>query len=156
KIAMQYVFRFGSKHISEAACHARTKIQAERSQNQDHSSGHIFATVLADAFDHGQSAAVTDGKPFARTPRYEQLPGRRAVQDGVSGQDVTAPRSARAGSNRDGTARQALSHVVVRFALKAEVDAGTKKSGKTLACATMKLLRNRSLSPSSCRAVTCT
>jgi len=34
-------------------------------QDDDLASGHVFATVIADALDHGVGAGVADRKPFA-------------------------------------------------------------------------------------------
>ena len=58
-----------SQQIRQAARHARAQVHSSRAQNHSHARGHIFTSVLANAFDYGESAAVADCKSFAHASR---------------------------------------------------------------------------------------
>ena len=83
----------------------------------DHAAGHVFAAVLANAFDHREGAAVAHAKAFAGAARDEKLAGGGAVQNGIAREHIAAPRS---GADRqlidDRAAGQSLADVVVGFA----------------------------------------
>src|SRR5262250_708738 len=81
EVAMEHVFSFGAKDIGEAAGHTRTKVEAERAEDDDDAAGHIFAAVLADAFDHGESTRIANGEAFTGAPSDEELAGGGAVKD---------------------------------------------------------------------------
>ena len=140
KIAMQNVLGFGAENVSEPAGHAGTEIQAQRAENQDHAAGHVFAPVLADAFDDRQSPTVSDGEAFTRAARDEQLAGSRAIQDGIARQDIATAGCVRTSRNGDAAAGEAFRDVVVRFAVQLEVDAGRQEGAETLACAAAEIL----------------
>ena len=143
KIAMQNIFGFRAQNVREAAGHAGTEIQAERTENQNDAAGHVFAAVLADAFDHGECAAVANGETFACAAGDKKLAGSCAVQNRVSGENVTAARSAGARTDRDGAAGQSFADVVVGFAVKFEIDSGAEKRAETLTGAAVKFLGDR-------------
>src|SRR4030095_13972881 len=114
---MENVLGFGAKDIGQAAGHAGTKIQAEWAEDQDDATGHVFATVLANAFDHGERATIADGKAFAGAARDEKLARRGAVENRVAGEHVAATRSVGASRDGDGAAGQAFANVIVGFAV---------------------------------------
>src|SRR5205085_9487096 len=49
-------------HISNAAAHTGGKVAAGRTKDDDAAAGHVFAAVVADAFDYGVGSAVADRK----------------------------------------------------------------------------------------------
>ena len=57
------------KHIRDPAGHAGREILACSSKNNDAAAGHIFAAVIANAFDDGVCSAVTNRKSFTRDAR---------------------------------------------------------------------------------------
>ena len=65
EVAMQHVVGFGAQNVGETAGHAGTEIQTQRTEHQNDAAGHVFAAVLADAFDHRERAAVAHRKAFA-------------------------------------------------------------------------------------------
>ena len=105
KFAVQHVFGFGAEDVRQAAGHAGTEIQSQRTEDQHHPASHVFAAVLPDPLNNGEGAAVANGKTFAGTASDEKLPGSRAVQNGVSGEHIAAARSTRACGNCDGSSR---------------------------------------------------
>src|SRR3954447_24524540 len=48
-----------AKHVSQSAGHARAKVHPSGTQNDSHARSHVFASMLSNAFDYGESAAVT-------------------------------------------------------------------------------------------------
>ena len=50
--------------------------------------GHVFAAVVADAFDDRLRAAVANAEPFAGDAAEIDLAARRAVEHDVAGDDV--------------------------------------------------------------------
>src|SRR5438045_6022726 len=73
KFAMQHIFRFGAENVRETASHARSKIEANWTQHQNDAARHVFAAVLANTFDDGESAAVANGKALTGAPRDKKL-----------------------------------------------------------------------------------
>src|SRR5260370_19710232 len=91
EIAVEHVLGFRAQYISQSAGHPGTKIQAERPKDNGHAAGHLLASVLAHTFHDGESAAVANGKAFARPAGDEELAGRSAIEDRVAGKNVAAP-----------------------------------------------------------------
>src|SRR5207245_9808690 len=52
EIAMKNVFGFGAQNVSQAAGHSGAEIEAQRTEDESDATGHIFAAVMADAFDY--------------------------------------------------------------------------------------------------------
>src|SRR5713226_7266985 len=127
KFAVQHVFRFGAKNVCQAAGHARSEIQTERTEHQHHAAGHVLAAVLADAFDHGESATIANSEAFAGTPSDKKSSGSCAVQNSVSGKYIAAPRSAGACGDCNRSSGQTFANVIVGFAFQFEVDANAKE-----------------------------
>ena len=116
EIAMQHVLGFRAQYVSEPAGHARTKIEPQRSKNQGDSAGHVFASVLADAFDDRERAAIAHGKAFTGTARDKKLAGGGPVENGITGKDIAAPRSGGAGGDGNRSAGQSLADIIVGLA----------------------------------------
>ena len=55
--------------VGDAAAHAGGEVAAGGAEDDDAAAGHVFAAVVADAFDHGVGAAVADGEPLGRAGR---------------------------------------------------------------------------------------
>ena len=55
----------GIPDIGDAAAHTGGKIASGRAENDDAAAGHVFATVVAQAFDDGRRARVTHREAFA-------------------------------------------------------------------------------------------
>ena len=117
EIAVQDVLRFGAQYVSEAAGHARAKIEAEGPENQGDSAGHVFASVLADAFDDRERAAIAHGEAFAGAAGDKKLAGGGPVENGITGKDIAAARSGGAGGDGNRAAGQSLADVIVGFAI---------------------------------------
>src|SRR5438309_1797994 len=142
EIAVKHILGFGPRHISKAAGHAGTEIQAEWPENDGDAAGHILATVLADAFDYSKRAAVADREAFASAAGNEEVARSGAVENGVAGKNVPAPGSGEARGDRNDPAGKSFSDVVVRFTLELECYALGKECAKALARSTMKILPN--------------
>src|SRR5437899_10934125 len=108
---MEHVLGFSAQNISKPTGHAGAEIQAERPEDDDDATGHVLATVLADAFDDGERTAIADGETFSGAAGDEELAGRGAIEHGVSGKNVTAPRSCKARSDSDGAAGKPFSDI---------------------------------------------
>ena len=63
----------GIPDVSDAAAHPGAKVSAGWPENDDASAGHVFAAVIADAFDDGVSGRVTDAESLAGDPSNECL-----------------------------------------------------------------------------------
>ena len=57
-------------------------------EHDDAPAGHVFAAVVADAFDDGDGAAVANGKALAGDTAEVGLAARRAVERDVADDDV--------------------------------------------------------------------
>ena len=79
-----------AQQVSQAAGHSGSEINSGRSENDGYAGRHVFAGVLANAFDHGEGAAVAHGKPFSGTAGNVKLATGGAVEHGVAGQNVSA------------------------------------------------------------------
>src|SRR6266404_526982 len=117
EIAVQDVVGFGAQNVSEAAGHARAKIEAEGSKNQGDSAGHVFASVLANAFDDRERAAIAHGETFPGAAGDKELAGRGSVENGITGKDIAAARSGGAGGDGNRSAGQSLADIVVGLAI---------------------------------------
>lgn len=52
------------EHISDAAGHTGCEVFARLAQDDDLATGHVFAAVVADAFDNDGRTAVSDAEAF--------------------------------------------------------------------------------------------
>src|SRR5260370_8305168 len=115
--AMEHVIGSSAQDIGQPACHAGAEIQAERPEDDSDTASHVFAAVLADAFDNGKRTTVADSETLSTASGNKELTGRGAIEHGVSGKNVTAPGSGKSSSDGDGAAGKTFSDVIVRFAL---------------------------------------
>src|SRR5207253_11375078 len=101
----------------------------------DQAARHVLASVVADAFDDGDRAAVAHGKSLAGDAAEESLTAGRAVERDVADQDVLLglERGLARRPNRHQGAGQALARVVVRVTFKIECHAGSRPRAEALA-----------------------
>ena len=111
------------------------EVAAGPAEDEHAAAGHVFAGVIADAFDDGQRAAVADGKPLAGNAADIRLAARRAVERDVADDDVVLGDERRLPRRIHGelAARQALAEVVVRVALETHRDAARHERAEALA-----------------------
>ena len=84
----------GIVDVGHAARHAGRKVAPGLAQHDDHAAGHVFAAMVAAAFDDRDSARVAHGEALARDAFEIGLARNGAVEDRVADDDVLA--SARA------------------------------------------------------------
>src|SRR5207249_10250517 len=117
------------EHERAAAGHARAEIFAGASEDDDRAIRHVFAAVVAEAFDDGDAAGVAHAKAFARAAAREQHSARRAIHHGVADDRVFVrdkfPVSRRA--HDDLAAAHALADVIVRLAFEHDANAARQK-----------------------------
>ena len=89
--------------------------------------------MLADAFDYGEGAAVSDSEAFSGAAGNKESAGSGAIENSVAGKNVTAPGSGEARSDSDGSSGETFANVVVSFALELERYALGKECAKALA-----------------------
>ena len=76
------------QNVGDAAGHSGGEV-ASRSAEHDHQAvGHVFAAVVANAFDHGRRARIAHRKPLARHAAEESFAARRAVEAHVADEDI--------------------------------------------------------------------
>ena len=66
----------------------RLRSCAGRADHDGDAASHVFATVVAGAFDDSHRTAVADAEAFAGATAEERLPAGRAVEGDVADQDV--------------------------------------------------------------------
>ena len=76
------------QNVGDTTAHACSKIPSGFSKDNDCSSSHVLTSMVADAFNNGYCSAVSDSKAFSDHPTNEDTPGRGAIEQGVSGDDV--------------------------------------------------------------------
>ena len=76
------------QHVCDTARHAGRKIQTGLAEYDDAAASHVFATVITDALDDGERAAVADTKALGRTATEECGAACRAVQIHVTDDQV--------------------------------------------------------------------
>ena len=106
------------QNVGDTTGHAGREVAARHAENDYRAASHVFAAVVAHAFDNRRTAGIADAETLAADPGKEGLTIGRTVHDGVADDDVllriTAEISMRL--DDDATARQALADVVVTFA----------------------------------------
>ena len=78
-------------NVGATAAHAGPEVASGASQDYGGAAGHVFATVVADAFDDGNAAGVSNAEAFARLAGGKQPASGGAVHHGVADDDVLAP-----------------------------------------------------------------
>src|SRR5690606_28294142 len=122
-------------YVGDAARHAGGEVAAGAAQHHHGAAGHVFATVVAGAFDHGGRPRVAHRKTLAGHAVEERFARQRAIQHGVADDDVVGPEPAEVigRAHDDAAARQALADVVVAFAYQVQCDAVRQEGAEALA-----------------------
>src|SRR5690349_10026247 len=89
------------EHVGNAARHAGREVAPRRSEHDDNATRHVFAAVIARAFDNGIGAGVADREAFARYAVEVALAGDRAIKHGIADDDAFFRRDAGFGSRPD-------------------------------------------------------
>ena len=121
--------------VGEAAAHAGGEVASGGAEDDDGAAGHVFAAVVADAFDDSASARVADGEALAGAAGDPEAAAGRAVEDGVADDDGVFADVAGALGRGDGdhAAAHALADVVVGFAAEVEAEAACEECAEGLA-----------------------
>src|SRR6478735_3176295 len=85
----------------------------------DHAAGHVFAAMVADAFDDGECAGIAHAEAFAGAARRVHLAAGRTIQAGIADDDCIVRRVAGTvwRTHNDAAAGHALADAVVRLAV---------------------------------------
>src|SRR4051812_46348497 len=124
-----------AQHIGAAAGHTGREVAAGAAEPHDDPAGHVFATMVAGAFDHGDGAGIAHGKTLAGDATEIAFALDRAVEHGVADDDRLLGDDARVGggAHDDPSARQALADIVVGIALELEGHAVCEPRAEALA-----------------------
>ncbi len=121
-------------HVGDAARHAGGEIAPGHAQHHHDAAGHVFAAMVAGAFDHGDGAGIAHGETLARDAAEIAFALGRAVQHGVADDDRFLRHDAGIGRrpDDDAPARQALADIVVGVAVEFEGDAAREPGAEAL------------------------
>ena len=121
--------------VGDAAAHAGGEVAAGAADDDDAAAGHVFAAMIAAAFDDGFRAGVADAEAFADDAADVDLAVDRAVADDVAGDDVLLGAEGRVLGREDGDAPagQAFADVVVGVAFQQQRDAAGEEAAEALA-----------------------
>ena len=123
--------------VSHAATHACSEVPASLSEDNDTSAGHVFATMVACAFDDGNGSTVSHGKTLADLSVDIKLATRSAIKTRVAGDDVilgdkTAEHSGMRRHDADATSAQSFAKVVVGLTFEPQTQSLHGKRSKRL------------------------
>ena len=121
--------------VGDAAAHAGGEVAAGGTENDGEAVGHVFAAVIADAFDDGGCAGVADSEALAGDAVEEDFAAGCAVEDDVADEDALFGQEAR-GLGRigdDAAAGEPFAEIVVGVAFKLERDALRNECAEALA-----------------------
>ena len=121
--------------VGDAAAHAGGEVAAGGTEDDDEAVGHVFAAVVAHAFDDGGCAGVADGEALAGDAVEEDFAAGCAVEDDVADEDAFLGQEA-GGLGRigdDAPAGEAFAEIVVGVAFKLERDAVGNECAEALA-----------------------
>jgi hypothetical protein len=106
------------QEITQTTCHPCTDITPDLTEDDDYAAGHVFATVIACAFDYCCSAGVADGEAFAGASVGEEVAACGSVEAGVADDYIAAGVEDRAcvRFDHDFAAVNAFADVIVAFA----------------------------------------
>ena len=124
------------EHIGDPTAHASGKIAAGRAEDDGIATGHVFAPMVANAFDNGLHAGVADAESLAGQPTDVGFASRCAVEGDVADQDVLLRHEGslfRRTDNQLG-AGQPFAEIVVGIALDVEGDSLGTERAKALPC----------------------
>src|SRR5690606_14146059 len=122
------------EHVGDAAAHAGCEVSTRLAEDDDATSGHVLAAVVAHALDDRVAARVTDTEALRRDAAEVRLAADRAVHHDVADEDVLlgCERAVARRVDDDASARQALADVVVGVALELELDALREEGAEAL------------------------
>ena len=87
-VAMPFEIAALVEHIGDAARHAGREVAPRRPEHHDATARHIFAAVIAGAFDNGDGARIAHGEPLASHAAEIALAGNRTVKHGIADDDA--------------------------------------------------------------------
>ena len=127
--------------IGHAARHACSEVASGRAENDHLSARHVFAAVVAHAFDDGFDARVADAEAFACDAVDVGFAGSRAVEGDIADEDVVFGGKERSAGrvDRDLGAGEAFADIVVGVALEGEGHAWWAERGERLTGAAVEL-----------------
>src|SRR5208282_6432858 len=118
-----------------ATAHPGSKILAGSPEDHNHTGGHVFATVVSDAFNDCHGSRISNREPFTGHPVEIGFSACCSVQDHVTDDNIF--RSDKRGISRsvyrDPAAREAFTDVIVCDTFQVETDPWCEKSTETLA-----------------------
>src|ERR1700730_5845294 len=76
------------ENVSHPATHASGKISPAGPEHQDQAPGHVFATVIANSFDHSSRSGVANCKALARDSVEKRFAAGGAVEGNVANQNI--------------------------------------------------------------------
>src|SRR4051812_17513096 len=125
--------------ISDAATHPGGEIASAFAEYDRDTARHVFASVIAHAFNDSSGAGIANGKAFAGESVEEGFAGGGTVEGNVADDDVLFWREARGFRRKDDEAStgEALADVVVSFAFQREGYAGREEGAETLSSGTV-------------------
>ena len=120
--------------VGFAARHAGREITPGPADDDDAPAGHVFATVIADALDHGDCTGVAHREPLAGNATEIGLATGCPVERDVADQDVLLSDEARMPRriDHDAPAGETLADVIVGIALERHRNAVWYESTETL------------------------
>ncbi len=131
--------------VGDAAAHAGGEVASGLAEHDDGAAGHVFAAVVAGAFDDRRRARQAHREALAGDAAEEGLAAGRAVQHGVADDDVLGRVAAEvdARPDREPAAREALAGVVVGVADQVDRDALGEERAEALAAGALHLDEDR-------------
>ena len=112
------------EYVGDTTAHARRKVAPGFAEHHHHTTGHVLAAVVADAFNHCAGTGVADCKAFAADTAEVTFTGYGAVQNRVADYDILFcnNRAVPGRVDHQAAAGQALADVVVAFAFQFQGD----------------------------------
>ena len=75
------------QHVSDAARHTRGEIASGATEHHHHAAGHVFAAMVAGAFDHRDGAGIAHGETLAGYAAEIAFALDRAIHHGIADND---------------------------------------------------------------------
>src|SRR4051812_20825849 len=124
-----------------AAGHTRAEVLSGAAQHQHGAAGHVFATVIAHAFDDRGCTGVADSEAFAGAPGCEEPARGCAIERDIAQQDMMRAftRGVALGAKHDLTAAEALANKVVGKTLEHQPHSGYCECTERLSSHTLQL-----------------
>ncbi len=121
--------------VGDAAAHACGEVAPGGTENDGEPVSHVFAAMIAHAFDHGCCAGVADGEALAGDTVEENFAAGGAVEDDIADENAFLGQEARSLGRigDDAPAGEAFAEIVVGVAFKLERDALRDEGAEALA-----------------------